>query len=102
MERSLRRVAILSSGDVRLVKFAFGGTQLEMTAESSGVGRADVRMDVAIDGPGGEIGFNPDYVLEALRVSDLEMIRLDMTDGSTPAKMTLAEAFTYVVMPVSS
>ena len=102
LERNLRRVAILSSGDVRLVKFAFSGSQLEMTAESSGVGRADLRMDVLINGPGGEIGFNPDFLLEALRVADLEMIRLDMTDGSTPAKLTMAEAFTYVVMPVSS
>jgi hypothetical protein len=36
-----------------------------------------------------------------MRVSDLETIRLDMSDDSMPAKFTLGESFTYVVMPIS-
>ena len=73
-----------------------------MSAESSGVGRGDVVMDVDVKGPGGRIGFNPDFVLEALKVSDLDTIRVDMTDEETPAKITLGESFTYVLMPISS
>ena len=63
---------------------------------------ADVSMDVDVKGAGGSIGFNPDYVLEALKVADLETVRLDMTDEETPAKFTLGESFTYVLMPISS
>jgi hypothetical protein len=31
----------------------------------------------------------------------LDTIRLDMSDDSMPAKFTLGESFTYVVMPIS-
>ena len=99
---NLRRVAILSSGDVRCVRFHFGSSSLELMAESSDIGRADVSMDVDVKGPGGSIGFNPDYVLEALKVCEEDVVRLDMTDEETPAKFTLGEAFSYVLMPISS
>ena len=59
-------------------------------------------MDVDIKGAGGAIAFNPDYVLEALKVTDQDTVRLDMTDDETPAKFTLGESFTYVLMPISS
>jgi len=54
-----------------------------------------------VKGAGGSINFNPDYILEALRQCDLEEVRLDMSDDSMPAKFTLGESFTYVVMPIS-
>jgi DNA polymerase III sliding clamp (beta) subunit (PCNA family) len=72
-----------------------------MTAESSARGRADVVVDAVVKGSGGSINFNPDFILEALRVCQLETIRLDMSDDSMPAKFTLGESFTYVVMPIS-
>ena len=54
-----------------------------------------------VRGAGGSINFNPDYILEALRVCQLDQVRLDMSDDSMPAKFTLGESFTYVVMPIS-
>jgi DNA polymerase-3 subunit beta len=101
LEKNLRRVAVLSSGDVRMVRFHFEGSELKLSAESSGVGRADLSMGVELKGPGGAISFNPDYLLDALKVSDLEMVRIDMTDDSTPAKFTLGESYTYILMPIS-
>lgn len=101
LERNLRKVAVLSSGEVRMVKFDFSGSALSLSAESSGVGRADLSMDVDINGAGGVISFNPDYLLDALKVSDLEVIRMDMTDDSTPAKFAMGESYTYVLMPIS-
>ena len=84
-----------------MVRFNFTDSSLELSAESTGVGRAEVKMDVDVKGAGGGISFNPDYLLDALKVTDMETIRLDMTDDSTPAKFTLGEAFTYVLMPIS-
>ena len=101
LERNVRKVAILSSGDLRVIRMNFGSQSLEMSAESSGVGRADQVMDVDVKGPGGILSFNPDYLLEALKVTDPEVVRLDMIDDSTPAKMTLGESFTYILMPIS-
>lgn len=101
LESCLRRAAILSAADMRMVRFDVSDSTLKITAESSSRGRADVSMDVDVKGAGGSINFNPDYILEALRVSTLDEVRLDMSDESMPAKFALGESFTYVVMPIS-
>jgi len=101
LEKNLRKVAIMSSGDVRMVRFEFGQATLQLSAESSDVGRADLTMDISVKGPGGAINFNPDFVLDALRNTSRETVLVDMTDEATPAKFTLGEAFTYVLMPIS-
>ena len=71
------------------------------SAENAAVGRADVCIDVDVKGAGCSVAFNPDFVLDALRVTDSEVVRIDLTDESTPAKFTLGESFTYVHMPIS-
>jgi DNA polymerase-3 subunit beta len=101
LERSLRRVAILTSGDVRMVRIQFDTGQLSMSAENSSVGRADLTIEADVRGAGGVAAFNPDFLIDALRVSDTEIVRIDLTDDSTPAKFTLGEAHTYVLMPIS-
>jgi DNA polymerase-3 subunit beta len=101
LESNVRKVAVLTSGDVRVVRFSFSNSSLELSAENSDIGRGKVTMEVDVKGAGGSISFNPDFLLDALRVSDLEVVRLDMSDEATPAKFALGEAFTYVLMPIS-
>lgn len=101
LEGALRRAAILAASEMRMVRFEVNDNSLLLTAESSARGRADVTLEAVVKGAGGSINFNPDYILEGLRVCDLEQVRLDMSDDSMPAKFTLGESFTYVVMPIS-
>jgi DNA polymerase-3 subunit beta len=101
LEAALRRASILCPAEMRMVRWEVGEQSLRMTAESSARGRADVVVDAVVKGAGGSINFNPDYILEALRVCQLDQVRLDMSDDSMPAKFTLGESFTYVVMPIS-
>lgn len=101
LEGALRRAAILCSTELRMVRFEVGEQTLRMTAESAARGRADVVIDAVVKGAGGSINFNPDYIVEALRVCQLDQVRLDMSDDAMPAKFTLGESFTYVVMPIS-
>lgn len=101
LERNLRRVAILASDDVRMVRLKFAGNELELTAESSNVGKARQTMSVEMKGKGGSIAFNPDFLIDALKACDLDVVRMDMTDGSVPAKFTLGESYCYVLMPIS-
>jgi DNA polymerase-3 subunit beta len=101
LESSLRKAAILCADDIRMVRFEVGDSSLRLVAESSSRGRADLSIDVDVKGPGGAINFNPDYILEALRVSDLDAVGLDMSDDAAPARFKLADTFTYIVMPIS-
>lgn len=101
LESSLRKASILCAADLRSVRFEVQDSLLRLTSENSTRGRADVTMDVTTKGAGGAINFNPDFILEALRNCELDVVRLDMSDDSMPAKFTLGESFTYVVMPIS-
>jgi DNA polymerase-3 subunit beta len=101
LEGALRRASILCADDLRMVRFEVADATIRLTAESSARGRADITIDAEVRGAGGSVNLNPDFLLEGLRVSEQEQIRLDMSDDSMPAKLTLGESFTYVVMPIS-
>lgn len=101
LERNLRRVAVLCRGDVPMVRFAYEGERLNLSTESASVGRADQSMQIMLKGDNGAISFNPDYLLDALKVSDLETVRFDLSDESTPAKVSLGDNYTYILMPIS-
>ena len=48
-----------------------------------------------------EIGFNPTFLIEALRVVDADDISLELTAPNRPGLLRAGEAFTYVIMPVN-
>lgn len=101
LESNLRKVAVLSDGDTRMVRFQFSSSSLQLSAEASTKGRGDIVMDVDVKGPGVTLGFDPDFLLEGLRTSDLEVVTMSVGDDTTPAKLTLGESHTYIVMPIS-
>lgn len=101
LESNLRKVAVLSDGDVRLVRFQFSSSSLQLSAEASGKGRGDIVMDVDVKGPGVTLGFDPDFMIEGLRTSDRDVVQMAVGDDTGPAKLTLGESHTYIVMPIS-
>jgi DNA polymerase III subunit beta len=48
-----------------------------------------------------EIAFNPDYVLGGLKNCELDVVRLEFQDRTSPGKFTLGENYLYVVMPIT-
>ena len=47
------------------------------------------------------IGFNPQYLQDALKVLDSETVRLELKDGSKPGVIREGHDFLYVLMPVN-
>ena len=48
-----------------------------------------------------EIGFNPVFFLDVLRIVHTEGITLALKQADHPAVIRLGDEFTYVVMPVN-
>jgi DNA polymerase-3 subunit beta len=48
-----------------------------------------------------EIGFNPQFLTEALRVVDNDEISLEMTAANRPGLLKGGANFIYVIMPVN-
>lgn len=94
---ALKRLKPFWGRDLPLVTFDVREGALIVSAERSGVGSDSVDVDAIIDGQG-KIGFAADYLLDGLKASDQDSIRLRFTDGETPALFDLG--FTYVLMPI--
>lgn len=66
------------------------------------VGRASDELDCAIQGSPLEIGFNSKYLIDALKASDSDEVRLEVSGPLSPMKIMPPEgdAFVFLVLPV--
>jgi DNA polymerase-3 subunit beta len=98
---ALRRAKLLTNQESRSVRLRFAEGKLVIASRALEVGEARIELDVPYEGPELEIGFNPDYVIDALNVVRAERVHLELNGPTSPGKITDGESFTYVVMPVS-
>lgn len=98
---AIRRSALLTSEESKGVRLAFSKKGLVLTSRSPESGDATVNFACKFDGADVEIGFNPAFLVDALRVTDTDEITLDMTTGNRPALLKGGPNFQYVIMPVN-
>lgn len=98
----VRRAALLTNEESKGVRMAFSKEGLVLTSRAPEMGEAEVRVDVAdYVGDAVEIGFNPGYLLDALKVVDANDVLLEMKAGNKPGVLKTGSNFLYVVMPVN-
>jgi DNA polymerase-3 subunit beta len=96
---ALRRAALVTSRDTQLVRLAFEDDVLKVSARSS-EGSAEERMPCGYQGDEEVLGFNPEFLLDALSVLESEDVTFEWNGRASPGKITEG-SYTYVVMPVS-
>ncbi|MGE5329966.1 MAG: DNA polymerase III subunit beta [Deltaproteobacteria bacterium] len=69
---------------------------------SSTIGNAKEEISAEIDGKDIEIGFNPKYFIDALKVIEKEQIYIDLTTSMAPGviRPVEEEEFVYMILPV--
>jgi DNA polymerase-3 subunit beta len=102
----LRRAAVLfaaretpAGSSVRL-KFE-KEKDLVVSASVADVGEAVVSIPCTFEGKAEEVGFNANFLLDALGVCSGEEISFEFNSRQSPGKVSDGERFTYVVMPVT-
>ena len=98
---AFRRAALLTTENSQGVRMQFSKQQLVLTGRAAETGEGRVELSIEYPYDDLEIGFNPHYVLEALRVVGTEEISLELKAANTPGLIRAGEDFLYVVMPVS-
>ena len=106
LNASVRRVAIFSNSLSRQVRFALSENQILVTAEDNETG-GEAEERLSVDYQGGEmlIGYNANYVLEAMRQVDAEDVKFSI---GTPDSACIIEPlsqdadydFMMLLMPV--
>ena len=74
---------------------------LKLTSRSAESGEAEITFPCKYEGADVEIGFNPTFLTEALRVVDTDEISLELTAPNRPGLVKGGQNFLYVIMPVN-
>lgn len=100
---AVRRAALLTNETSRAVRLAFAPEQLVITSQSPEHGDARVELPIRYEGEPVEIGFNPAFIIDALRAVTFEEVVIEMQDHLRPGLLCGEDKneFQYVVMPVS-
>lgn len=99
---AVRQAAIMTDEDSKKVLFHFGPGKLTLHAQGATTGKSKVDMPLDYNGPVVEIGFDPVYLIDMLKVLDSsEELVVEMVDGQKPALFRSGEDYLYLAMPLT-
>ncbi|MDP6379854.1 MAG: DNA polymerase III subunit beta [Phycisphaerae bacterium] len=98
---AVRKAALLTTEEARSIKLQFKSEELTLSSQAPEMGEATVRMPAAYDGKEIEIGFNPQFLADALKIIETEEIIFAFQGPNQPGMISVGKEFIYVVMPVS-
>jgi len=98
---AVRRAALLTSEDSSSITMRFAQNAIEVSSAAPETGEAKVKLEVEYAEEEIELGFNPDFLTDFLRVLSDEKVRMEFRDATSAGVFRAGKDFIYVVMPVS-
>lgn len=100
-QRALKQAALLTSEESKAVRLSFSENKLVISSRAPEEGEATIELATRYQGEEMDIGFNPVFLLEVLRVTPTDEIRFALKESNRPGILELDKNFLHVVMPVS-
>ncbi|MFG0258565.1 MAG: DNA polymerase III subunit beta [Phycisphaerales bacterium JB043] len=106
LRSAFRRAALLTTEESRGVRMSFNpdgdSTSLKLSSRAPETGEAEIDVSIEeYEGTEIEIGFNPQFILDALKVLDTDKVIFEMKAPNKPGTLRIDNDFVYVVMPVN-
>lgn len=99
---AVRQARIVTDKNSKGVDFLFDQGNLTLNSLGSEVGQSTVRMPISYDGKAIQVTFDPQFLIDALRVVDPDgEIQLHMSDGGKASVLRSPDEYAYVVMPLT-
>lgn len=98
--QAIRRASLLTSPDSPAVKLDFLKGKILISSRSPNLGEAKEEIPADVTGDDVAIGFNPHYVMDALKNMDTEKVAVWLTDPDKPGLIRGKDGYLYVVMPM--
>lgn len=99
-EHRIRQAALLTNEESRGIKLSFQAAIVTLSSRAPETGEAEVECPIALDGEPVDIGFNPTFLLDVLRIIDTDELVVEMSATNKPAVIKSGHDFLYVIMPV--
>jgi DNA polymerase III subunit beta len=98
---AVRRAALLTNEDSKGIKIAIEKNTIVFTSRAPETGDAEVDLAVEYKGDPIEIGFNPQFLIDAMRVIRTDQFELELGQPDRPGVVKCGTEFLYVVMPIN-
>lgn len=98
---AVRRAALLSSEDSKGIKISLKKNNMVITSRAPETGDAQIDLAVEYDQDPIEIGFNPQYLVDALRIIKSGDLEMHLGQSDRPGLFKVGAGFIYIVMPVN-
>lgn len=102
LRQSLMRASILSNEKYRGIRLMLKKNLINLQAQNPDQEEADIELEVNYSGDDIEIGFNVNYMLDVLNVTDLDMVQAALHDSNSSFLLTYPDQpdCKYVIMPM--
>ncbi|MCU0916184.1 MAG: DNA polymerase III subunit beta [Planctomycetes bacterium] len=97
----VRRAALLTSEESKGIKLSLTQDRMIFSGSSPEAGAAEVSMPVEYGGDNIDIGFNPQFLTDALRVIRTPDFELELGQADRPGVLKSGNDFLYVLMPIN-
>ncbi len=99
---AIKQAALLTTEESKGVRLSFSTKKgLVLTSRSPERGKATINFACKYEGADVEIGFNPQFLIDAMRVVDTDEITLELSAANRPGLVKGGANFQYVIMPVN-
>lgn len=98
---AVKRSALLTSEESRGIRLAISKNMITFSCRAPETGDAKVDMPVEYAGEPVDIGFNPQFIMDVLRVIPVDEFDLELGQADRPALIKFGKDFQYVLMPIN-
>lgn len=98
--QAIRRASLLTSPDSPAIKLDFLRGKIIVSSRSPNLGEAKEELSADVTGDEVAIGFNPHYVMDALKNLDIETVALSLSEPDKPGLLKGKDGYLYVIMPM--
>ena len=100
--QAVRTAAIFARESANIIKLDFKDNQVELSSNSPQVGENKIKLEVKMDGKGGQVAFNYRYLLEFLNSVKSDLITLEINTSLDPGvfKQVDDPSYLHIIMPI--
>ena len=98
---AVRRASLLANEDSKGIKLSLSKNKLVFSSRAPETGDAQIDMAVEYKGKPMDVGFNPQFLVDVLRVIKAEGFELHLGEADRPGLIKSGSNFIYIVMPVN-
>lgn len=98
---AVKRAALLAGEDSKGIRMALSSGKMIITSRAPETGDAQIDMAIDYNGEAIEVGFNPQYLIDVLRVLKVDTFELHLGQSDRPGLIKSGTNFLYIVMPVN-